>query len=104
MASEASWTFRTDQAGVDRLLHDPRGPMGQYLTRLGNQVVNGAKQRANVDTGNMRSRIEFRLEVEGGMLVGYVAARTNYSFYVHEGFGSYAGNPFLTDALAAALH
>ena len=103
MASSAEWSFRVDNAGVDRLLHDPSGPMGQWLTRLGNQVVNGAKTRANVDTGNMRSRIEFRLEVEGGVLVGYVAARTNYSFWVHEGFGSYPGNPFLTDALAEAL-
>jgi hypothetical protein len=99
VASEASFTFTTDRAGVDRLLHDPNGPMGQWLTRLGNSVVNGAKPRANVDTGLMRSRIEFRLETEGGQLVGYVAARTNYSFFVIER----TGNNFLLDALREAL-
>lgn len=95
--STASYTFTVDQGGVDRLLHDPGGPYGQWLTRVGNQVVNAAKPRANVDTGLMRSRIEFRLFTEGGELVGEVAARTNYSAYVHR------INPFLTDALAEVL-
>ena len=90
-------TFRTNQAGVDALLHSTTGPYAQWLTRVGNQVVNAAKVRANVDTGLMRSMIEFRLEVEGGLLVGYVEAKTDYSFYVH------AHNPFLTDALAEVV-
>lgn len=85
--------FTTNAAGVDALLHSTTGPYAQWLTRVGNSVVNGAKRRANVDTGLMRSRIEFRLEVEAGVLVGYVEAKTHYSFYVH------ARNPFLTDAL-----
>lgn len=93
----AEVTFRVSQAGVDRLLHDPGGPYGRWLTQVGNRAVNGAKQRANVDTGLMRSRIEFRIAVEGGLLVGYLAARTNYSLYVH------AINPFLTDAVREAL-
>lgn len=103
MASEAAFSFRSDPGGLDALLHSESGPYAQWLTRLGNQVVNGAKARANVDTGTMRSLIEFRLEVEDGKLVGIVAARTNYSFYVHNGHGSYPGNPFLTDALREAV-
>lgn len=90
----ASYSFRPDPGGVSRLTTSPTGPVAQYLTRLGNRVVNNAKARANVDTGLMRSRIEFRLETQGGELVGIVAARTDYSVYVH------AINPFLTDALA----
>lgn len=103
MASSANIRFTTIPGGVDRLLHTTTGPYAQYLTRTGNRVVNAAKARANVDTGLMRSRIEFRLESEGGHLVGIVAANTNYSRYVHDGNGSYPGNPFLTDALRDVL-
>jgi hypothetical protein len=97
------YSFHEDSGGVSRLLHDPGGPYGQWLTRVGNQVVNAAVPKANVDTGLMRSRIEFWLDTESGVLVGYVAARTDYSLYVHEGHGSYGGNPFLTDALREVL-
>lgn len=93
----AEFSFRVNPGGVDRLLHDPGGPYGQWLTRVGNRAVNGAKIRANVDTGLMRSRIEFRLVVEGGSLVGYVAAKTYYAVYVH------AYNPFLLDGVQEAL-
>lgn len=95
--SSASVEFRVNQGGVDRLLHDTGGPYGQWLTRVGNRAVNESKIRANVDTGLMRSRIEFRLVVEGGTLVGYVEAKTEYAIYVH------AYNPFLLDGVAAAL-
>lgn len=101
----ASVTWRTDQGGVDRLLHSENGQYGQWLTRLGNQMVNEAKTRANVDSGLMRSRIEFRLSVgSGGTLEGELAAKTNYSFYVHEGARGRSGNPFLTDAVAQVLN
>jgi hypothetical protein len=93
----ASYTYRPDRAGQDRLLRDPNGPVGQYLLRLGNRAASYAKVRANVDTGLMRSRIEFRVETQGGELVGILAARTNYSIYVH------AYNPFLVDGLRDAL-
>lgn len=103
MAASTAFTFRPDRAGQDRLMHDPNGPVGQYLTRLCNRVVNGAVVRANVDTGLMRSRIESRVEVRAGRLVGIVAARTSYAVYVHNGNGTYPGNPFLTDSLREAL-
>lgn len=100
----ASYTFTENQAGVNRLLHSESGAYGQWLTRIGNQVVNVAKTKANVATGLMRSRIEFRLEVApDGTLEGIVAARTNYSYWVHNGNGRYAGNPFLTLALQEVL-
>ena len=95
----ASFTFTVNRAGVDRLLHDPNGPYGQWLTRVGNRAVSAAKTRANVDTGLMRSRIEFRMESDGGQLVGIVAARTNYSLYVI----AQTGNNFLMDGVREAL-
>lgn len=99
----ASYTFHPRQAGINRLVRDPDGPLGERMVRLLTRVQNRARTYANVDTGNMRSRIEFRLETDGLDLLGIVAARTNYSYWVHEGNGYYEGNPFLTDALAEEI-
>ena len=103
MAGGVSVTFRADQGGIDRLLHDPSGPYGQWLAAKGLRMQNTARVLANVDTGLMRSRVEFRIDVEGGMLVGILAARTNYSRWVHDGTRYMAGNPFLVDAVRENL-
>jgi hypothetical protein len=97
------YTYRRRQAGLEYLVADPAGPTGQLMTRQGNSMVNYAKQYANVDTGNMRSRIEFRLERDGNDLVGVLAARTNYARFVHDGTIYYEGNPFLLDAAKTVL-
>lgn len=77
-------TFHLDVAAMRRTL----GPHGAYGTvtvpRLGNQMVNAAKRRANVKTGVMRSRIEFRI-VATTPVGGLLAARTKYSKAVHDG-------------------
>lgn len=100
----AQYTFTPNQAGIDRLLHSESGPYGRWLAQVGNRVVNTAKERANVRTGLMRSRIEFRLETgPGNTLEGIVAARVNYSFWVDQGNGRYAGSRFLSSALADVL-
>lgn len=100
----ATVTFRPDPGGQHRLLRDTHGPLGVYMTRIGNQIVNAAKARANVDTGLMRSRVEFRLSVGATGLIGQVVARTNYAAFIHRGTRYYAGNPFLTDAVRDVLH
>jgi hypothetical protein len=99
MASSASYRFTPNRAGQDRLLNDPAGPYGQWLTRVLNEAANEARQRANVDTGYMRSRIEFVVQTgPDGTLEGILAARTDYALYVHEKY-----NPFLQDAINAVL-
>lgn len=98
MIGASGVTVKLDQAGLDRLLNDPTSAYAQYLTRLGNRIVNGAKTRANVDTGLMRSRIEFELDHTHRPPEGRVVVRTAYAIYVHNGTRFYAGNPFLTDA------
>lgn len=96
-------TFHAIPGGTDRLLHTPSGQYGQWLARKGNTMTTVAKSRANVDTGLMRSRIEFRVEVQGGLIVGVLAAKTGYAKYVHDGTRYANGNPFLTDAVRDTL-
>lgn len=98
-----SFTFTPDRAGQDRLLRQTGGPYGQWLTRVCNQVANTAKGYAPVDTGLLRSRIEFSIEETGSGLVGIVAARTNYAYFVHQGTWRTEARPFLTDALRDVL-
>lgn len=97
MIGGASVTIRPDRAAQARLVNDPDSPAGRAFARKLNQITTGAKRRANVDTGLMRSRIEYRL-LDGSPLTGEVVAATNYARWVHDGTRHYAGNPFLTDA------
>jgi hypothetical protein len=99
----AGYSYTRNEAALDYLIADPNGPTGQQITRLGNQMVNYAKQYVNVDTGNLRSRIEFSLTRDGDDLVGIVAARTDYARFVHDGTIYYEGNPFLVDAARTVL-
>jgi HK97 gp10 family phage protein len=101
--ASAAVDFRPNPSGVDALLHSTTGPYAQWLARVGNRIVNSAKRRAPVDTGLMRSRIEFRLELQAGVLVGTVEAKTAYSWYVHNGTRGRAGRPFLADAAREVL-
>lgn len=101
--TRADLTFRLDPAAMDRMLNDPNGMYGRWLARKGLVWQNAARVKANVDTGLMRSRIEFRVEVEQGQLVGILAARTKYAVFVHNGTRYYEGNPFLMDAVRENL-
>lgn len=95
----SSVTVKIDQSAVDRLISDPNSAYAEtFLPRLGNRIVNAAKPRANVDTGLMRSTIEFRLDTSTRPPTGEVVARTRYAKFVHDGTRFYVGNPFLTDA------
>lgn len=98
-------TVQLNQDALDRLYRDPNSIYAeQFLTRLGNQIVNGAKIRANVDTGLMRSTIQFRVDTSSRPPVGEVVARTRYAKFVHDGTRFYHGNPFLVLAARDVIH
>lgn len=88
--SAPSVTVTINQEATDRLTE-------QHLVRVANRIVNGAKIRANVDTGLMRSTIQFRLTGQHPP-TGEVVARTRYAKFVHDGTRFYTGNPFLVNA------
>lgn len=88
MTSSVAVAVTVNQAALDAMYE-------RHLARVGNQIVNRAKPRANVDTGLMRSTIEFRLNPGTHPPSGVVAARTRYAKFVHDGTRFYVGNPFL---------
>lgn len=94
---------RLNSGGMYRLTRDPNGPAGRWMLQQGNRMRNSAVGRANVDTGLMRSRVEFTVESGPTGVVGVLAARTGYSKYVHDGTLYYPGNPFLVDAAREVL-
>lgn len=70
------------------------GQLQQAATREGarlvmslqRRVVNSAKQRAPVDTGNMRNSIRQEpVRVAGDRVTGVVLSAAEYSMYVHDG-------------------
>lgn len=99
----ATAVFAENPEGIHHTFGSVDGPVGRSMERLTNRVVTTAKDRANVDTGLMRSRIEGTVETEDDHVIGRVTAATDYSYYVHEGTDRYEGNPFLEDALHIEL-
>lgn len=95
--------FHISEAGMQHTFHSIDGPLGQSMARLCNRITTTAKGYAPVDTGLMRSRIEFTIEHDGDELMGVIAARTDYSLYVHEGTIYTEPNPFLEDAAAVEI-
>lgn len=99
MTVSARMTVRMDRGGIDRLLHNPAGPVGQELLRLAVRIQNQARVNAPVDTGLLRSRIDLIPPAPGPTgLQCSVVARTNYAVFVHEGTYRMPPNPFLLDA------
>jgi HK97 gp10 family phage protein len=61
-------------------------------------VERGAKMRAPVDTGNLRSSINTTLSVSGDTVSAEVGAEANYAAYVELGTWKMAPQPFLGPA------
>lgn len=112
-----------------RALNLPSGALGRFRLRVANRVLNNARTRVNVDTGNLRStgvvedrgttvRVAFRakyaLAVHNGSRPHVISARPGgvLRFPVMGGMAfartvnhpGYRGNPYLTDALTEEMN
>ena len=90
-----------DQAELNQLLRSPEGETGAYLVRTATAVLNQARARCPVDTGNLRGSLTYEIARDGRDLSARVGTNVPYAIYVHEGTRGRAGVPFLTDALAS---
>lgn len=99
-------------AKISARLQLEEGQLQQVATREGarlvmnlqSRVVNSAKQRAPVDTGNMRNSIRQEpVQVSGSRVTGVVLSAADYSMYVHEGTRPHIIRPRVAKALAFTI-
>lgn len=88
-----------NQKELTELLASPEGATGQYLVRKSQQVVNQARSRCPVDTGNLRGSITYEIARDGDGLSARVGTNVPYAIYVHEGTRYMAPRPFLREAI-----
>lgn len=84
-----------DEAGWDEVTD----AVHKVITKAVVQGENGAKRRAAVDTGRMRSSITHNVERQGDEVVGQFGTNVEYSIYVELGTRNMAAQPFLRPAL-----
>lgn len=84
-------TLLLDGLAIDQLLTSEQGPVGIWLTDIGQQLQTRAKarirpSRVTTRTGlGLRDSIVKRMGRDSQGLVLTVAGATNYSYFVHEG-------------------
>lgn len=93
--------LKWNQAELDHLLKSTAGPLGKYLGGVAARVETAAKGRCPVDTGRLRSSINWRVELHEGELCGVVATSADYARFVHDGTKYVDARPFLVDGLRA---
>lgn len=76
-----------DRAGLDFMINNPQGEVGQWLRRKGRWMVLLAKSQAPVQSGRLKSSIELiHNRVSNGQEILY-GSRVDYAYSVHEGTG-----------------
>lgn len=75
-----------DKGELIKLTTAPGMPVVKLANQLGRRVTNSAKQRAPVDTGNLRNSIRQEpVKVSGGVVSFSVVADADYASFVHDG-------------------
>lgn len=95
-------TVVLDQGALHRLLEGADGPVAKELTRQVIRVDSRAKALCPVDTGRLRSSINWRIAHDSQGLVGIVGTNVDYAPFVEFGTRYTAAQAFLRPALLAA--
>jgi HK97 gp10 family phage protein len=77
-----------------------RAAMAAHTRATAEMVATGAKERAPVDTGNLRASIHAQSTGEASAVVG-PGVQAPYSIFVHEGTRRMSPRPFLRQAAEA---
>lgn len=91
-----------DRAALDRELTSTNGPVAKDLTRRAISVDRAAKGLCPVDTGRLRSSINWRLAVDSRGLLAVIGTSVTYAPYQEFGTRHQPGKPFLRPALGAS--
>ncbi|HLR97592.1 MAG TPA: hypothetical protein VK053_23935 [Jiangellaceae bacterium] len=82
-------SININQAGLQRLVSDPRTPTYRQMNRIGRAVQSTAAQLAPVDTGRLRQSGDTDMRPGRGSLVARVGFSARHALWVHEGTGIY---------------
>ena len=85
-----------NQAAMHELFESAAGPLAKTITKLAIRVERGAKQRAPVDTGRLRSSITWQLGHDAHGLVARVGSNVHYA--PHQEFGTRRMRPLIRSA------
>lgn len=91
-----------DEAALRRLFESPEGDIGKELVKRALRVQRRAKQIAPVDTGRLRSSVEYEVGRDSRGLVARIGTDVTYAVYLEFGTRRMAPRPFLRPALQAA--
>ncbi len=105
-----------DDAALEKLFTDKKGPVGRDLKRRGSNVEFLAKQLVPVDTGDLRASINNSLGLDEDGLYVAIGSDLDYAIYVEYGTGKkstwpgekntsiegMSAQPYLRPALRAA--
>lgn len=92
--------FVLDRQELSQQLTGSEAVAVRAMARLGRRIEANAKQRAPVDTGNLRRSIGHELSVQGTRIVLEVFATANYAKFVHDGTEPHLIRPRRAKALA----
>lgn len=76
-----------NKAGLDHLLRSPAGPVVKEITTRTRTTSNLAKRNVGVDTGRLRSSIQYTVNIHHDKVVGTVGSMVQYARYHHDGTG-----------------
>lgn len=91
MASTASITVDLSSTGLDRLLTDSHGPVGNHLRNIANRVRTQARANVPERSGNLKDSIKVHQELTPTGLIFKVGSNLRYALYLHEGTGQNSG-------------
>lgn len=95
-------TVTINGPALDRLLESAAGPVAKDLARRAVRVDAAAKRLCPVDTGRLRSSINWRLAADARGLLALVGTNVHYAPHVEFGTFRTRPQPFLRPALQAA--
>lgn len=91
-----------DEAALRQLFDSAEGPVGKELVRRALRVHRRAKQLAPVDTGRLRSSVEYEVGRDSRGLVARIGTDVHYAIYLEFGTRRMTPRAFLRPALDAA--
>lgn len=91
-----------DEAAMRKLFDSPEGPVGKAVTKACIRVHGRARQLAPVDTGRLRSSIQYEVGRDGRGIVGRIGTNVHYAKHVEFGTRRMRAQPFLRPGLSAA--